>query len=69
MANIELTDELIALERTAWAEQQEGRLTVATAAAVQQAITDHATTTGQDRSKSRPPLKRLVRHPEPPADA
>ncbi|MCX4677496.1 hypothetical protein OG413_19685 [Streptomyces sp. NBC_01433] len=37
MANIELTDDLIALERAAWAEQQEGRLTVATAARVPQA--------------------------------
>ncbi|MEE1792711.1 hypothetical protein PUR28_18385 [Streptomyces sp. BE308] len=69
MANIELTAELIALERAAWSEQQEGCLTVATAAAVQQAITDHAKATGQDRYKVETALKKLVRHPEPPADA
>ncbi|MCX4674338.1 hypothetical protein OG413_03220 [Streptomyces sp. NBC_01433] len=35
MADIELNDDLIELERAAWAEQREGRLTVATAARVQ----------------------------------
>ncbi|MEV5688996.1 hypothetical protein AB0L68_38470 [Streptomyces sp. NPDC052164] len=69
MADVELTDELIALERAAWAERQEGRLTVATAAAVQQSIADHAKATGRDRYKVEHALKRLVRHPEPPADA
>ncbi|MFD9422386.1 MULTISPECIES: hypothetical protein [unclassified Streptomyces] len=39
------------------------------AAAVQQAIADHATATGQDRYKVEAALKKLVRHPEPPADA
>nr|WTB28535.1 hypothetical protein OG781_02155 [Streptomyces sp. NBC_00830] len=34
---IELSDELIELERAAWAEQQENRLTVETAARVQTA--------------------------------
>ncbi|MFJ4917467.1 hypothetical protein [Streptomyces sp. NPDC088726] len=61
---IELTDELIALERAAWAEQQEGRLTVDTAARVQAAITAHAAATGQGRYDVERELKRRVRHPE-----
>ncbi|MGW2837293.1 hypothetical protein ACWCWD_06230 [Streptomyces sp. NPDC001493] len=61
---IELTDELIELERAAWAEQQDGRLTVSTAAAVQAAITAHAAATGQNRYEVEKSLKRLVRHPE-----
>ncbi|MFJ4852377.1 hypothetical protein [Streptomyces sp. NPDC088730] len=64
---IELTDELIALERAAWAEQQEGRLTVDTAARVQAAITAHAAATGQGRYDVERELKRRVRHPEPDA--
>ncbi|MFJ3084712.1 hypothetical protein ACIPJG_33870 [Streptomyces halstedii] len=64
---IELTDELIALEEAAWVEQQEGRLTVATAAAVQQAITAHAAATGQSRYDVEQEVKRRVRHPEPDA--
>ncbi|MFD7427305.1 hypothetical protein ACFV6Z_09635 [Streptomyces sp. NPDC059818] len=43
---IELSDELIELERAVWAEQQENRLTVDTAARVQAAITAHAEATG-----------------------
>ncbi|WP_392841357.1 hypothetical protein [Streptomyces sp. LN500] len=35
---IELSDELIELERAAWAEQQENRLTVETAARVQRSF-------------------------------
>ncbi|MFC9036792.1 hypothetical protein RKD45_002524 [Streptomyces griseus] len=62
---IELTDELIALERKAWAEQQENRLTVNTAAAVQAAITAHAQATGQSRYDVEAALKRRVRHLEP----
>ncbi|MFI6967260.1 hypothetical protein P8A21_40445 (plasmid) [Streptomyces poriferorum] len=46
---IELTDELIELERAARTEQQENRLTVETAARVQAAITAHAEATGQGR--------------------
>ncbi|ROQ69158.1 hypothetical protein EDD93_3655 [Streptomyces sp. 840.1] len=65
---IELTDELIELERAAWAEQQEGRLTVATAARVQAAITAYAEATGQGRYDVERELKRIVRHPEPGTD-
>ncbi|MFD9764707.1 hypothetical protein ACFWXI_14390 [[Kitasatospora] papulosa] len=62
---IELTDELIALETAAWAEQQDNRLTVNTAAAVQAAVTAHAQATGQSRYEVETALKRRVRHPEP----
>ncbi|MFD9834516.1 hypothetical protein ACFWZK_28810 [[Kitasatospora] papulosa] len=61
---IELTDELIQLERAAWAEQQDNRLTVNTAAAVQAAVTAHAQATGQSRYEVEAALKRRVRHPE-----
>ncbi|MFD9915644.1 hypothetical protein [[Kitasatospora] papulosa] len=61
---IELTDELIQLEQAAWAEQQDNRLTVNTAAAVQAAVTAHAQATGQSRYEVEAALKRRVRHPE-----
>ncbi|MEV8353207.1 hypothetical protein ACFVTT_33930 [Streptomyces niveus] len=62
---IELTDELIELERAAWAEQQVGALTIPTALAVQTAVTAHAKATDQSRYKVEQELKRVVRHPEP----
>lgn len=62
---IELSDELIELERRAWAEIQAGALTVTTAEAVQAAITAHAEATGQPRYDVEAALKKLVRHPEP----
>ncbi|MFJ3273977.1 hypothetical protein OG963_14050 [Streptomyces sp. NBC_01707] len=65
---IELSDELIELERTAWAEQQEDGLTVETAARVQAAITAHAEATEQNRYDVERELKRVVRHPEPDTD-
>ncbi|MEV8402567.1 hypothetical protein [Streptomyces niveus] len=61
---IELTDELIELERAAWAEQQAGALTVPTALAVQTAVTAHAKATEQSRYGVEQELKRVVRHPE-----
>ncbi|MCX4601226.1 hypothetical protein OG402_12075 [Streptomyces anulatus] len=67
MADIDIPESLIALERTAWAEQQEGRLTVETAAAVQQAYTEHAVAKGLSRYEVERATKRLVRHVEPPA--
>lgn len=60
---IELTDELIELERAAWAEQQANALTVETAARVQAAITAHAEATGQSQYEVERELKRVVRHP------
>lgn len=62
---IELSDELIELERRAWQEQQHGALTVETASAVQAAVTAHAEATGQNRYEVEKELKRVVRHPEP----
>ncbi|MGW1492546.1 hypothetical protein [Streptomyces sp. NPDC002402] len=59
---IELSDDLIQLERTAWAEQQAGALTVASAAAVQLAVTAHAEATGQGRYEVEMALKWRVRH-------
>ncbi|WP_098892283.1 hypothetical protein [Streptomyces sp. or3] len=65
MADIDIPESLIALERTAWAEQQAGALTVETAAAVQQAYTEHAVAKGLSRYEVERATKRLVRHPEP----
>lgn len=61
---IELSDDLIQLERAAWAEIQAGVLTVASAAAVQAAVTEHAKATGQPRDVVEAELKRRVRYPE-----
>ena len=66
---IELPDDLIELERSAWAEIQAGALTVETAAAVQARITAVAAESGESRIDVEMALKRAVRHPEPDADA
>ncbi|MFF8716147.1 hypothetical protein ACF07T_32650 [Streptomyces sp. NPDC015184] len=60
---IELTDELIALEEAAWAEQQENRLTVETAQAVQAAITAYAEAINKNRYEVEAALKKRIRHP------
>ncbi|MFJ7176386.1 hypothetical protein ACIQXA_08260 [Streptomyces massasporeus] len=62
MSDIEFPDALIALERTAWEEHRAGRLTVATANAVQDAITQHAKAVGMPRVEVEMALKRAVRH-------
>lgn len=59
---IELSDDLLALERAAWTEQQAGALTVDTAARVQAAVTAHAEATGQNRYQVEMAVKRQVRH-------
>ncbi|MEU0200952.1 MULTISPECIES: hypothetical protein [unclassified Streptomyces] len=64
MSDIEFPDDLIALERTAWEEHQAGRLTVATANAVQDAITAHAKAVGMSRYDVEMALKKAVRHAE-----
>ncbi|MCX5201071.1 hypothetical protein OG897_06290 [Streptomyces sp. NBC_00237] len=64
---IELSTDLIELERTAWAEIQAGTLTVETAQAVHEATIAHAEATEQPRIKVEAELKRVVRHPEPAA--
>jgi hypothetical protein len=65
VSDIEFPDTLIALERTAWEEHQAGRLTVATANAVQDAITAHAEAAGMSRVDVEMALKKAVRHSEP----
>jgi hypothetical protein len=64
VSDIEFPDTLIALERAAWDEIQAGRLTVATATAVQDAITAHAEAAGLDRYTVEMGVKRAVRHAE-----
>jgi hypothetical protein len=65
VSDIEFPDTLIALERAAWEEIRERRLTVGTATAVQDAITAHAEAAGLDRYTVEMALKRAVRHAEP----
>ncbi|MGV9311375.1 hypothetical protein ACWDR0_04160 [Streptomyces sp. NPDC003691] len=67
MAEIKLTDELVALETRAWQEIREGRLTVETAAAVQSAITAHALALGESRYAVEKALKARVRQPVEPS--
>ena len=57
-------DTLLALEHAAWAEIQAGTLTVPTAAAVQQAVTQYAAEHGHQRYDVEMGLKKAVRHPE-----
>ncbi|MFI6530530.1 hypothetical protein [Streptomyces uncialis] len=65
MADIDLPESLLDLERTAWAEWQAGALTVPTALAVQEAITAHAAVTaGVSRYEVEMAVKRAVRNPE-----
>ncbi|MFI2426493.1 hypothetical protein ACH5A7_20755 [Streptomyces sp. NPDC018955] len=59
---IELPDDLVELERAAWAEIQAGQLTVPTADAVQKRLTEFAAEAGVDRYKAEMELKRIVRH-------
>lgn len=61
---INFPDDLIELERSAWAAIQAGTLTVDQALAVQQRITAFAAETGQARIDVEMALKRAVRHPE-----
>lgn len=63
MAKIDIPPHLVELERTAWAEQQAGALTVPTADAVQRAIREHAAATeGLSRYELEMAVKRAVRH-------
>lgn len=62
---IELSDELIQLEETAWTQIQAGGLTYETAAAVQAAVTAFAEASGDSRYDIEAALKKHVRHPEP----
>ncbi|WP_228994676.1 hypothetical protein [Streptomyces sp. DH8] len=64
MAEIEIPESLLVLERAAWAEQREGRLTLATAEAVQRAVREHAAAAKVSRLAVEMEMKRLVRHEE-----
>lgn len=61
---IDIPPHLIELERAAWAEQQAGALTYATADAVQAAYREHAAAAGLSRLELEMATKRAVRHPE-----
>ncbi|NJA56686.1 hypothetical protein [Streptomyces sp. NEAU-H3] len=62
---ITLPDDLIVLERSAWAQIQAGTLTADTAAAVQARLTEVALELGENRYEVERALKGAVRHPEP----
>lgn len=64
MADIDFPDDLIELERSAWAEIQAGQLTVATAQAVQAGVTAYAEQHGMPRIDVEMGLKKTVRHAE-----
>jgi predicted anti-sigma-YlaC factor YlaD len=66
---IELPDDLIALERSAWAEIQAGALTVETALAVHDGIAGFVKQANEaggtvTRLEVEMELKKIVRHPE-----
>ncbi|MEU3269010.1 hypothetical protein [Streptomyces bacillaris] len=64
MADIDIPEHILALERTAWAEQEAGALTLATADAVQAAYREHAAATeGLSRLALEMATKRAIRHP------
>ncbi|WP_406349273.1 hypothetical protein OHA44_37030 [Streptomyces sp. NBC_00144] len=65
MATDDLPDDLIALERAAWTEIQENRLTVGTAEAVRARILELADGNPQRRLEIEEAVKTKVRHPEP----
>ncbi|MFI7009988.1 hypothetical protein [Streptomyces sp. NPDC050145] len=71
MADIDLPADLIELERAAWTEIQAGALTVETALAVHQGVTEYAAREDVEASRLEVEtlLKRIVRHPQPDADA
>lgn len=64
MADIDFPDDLIALERAAWAAIQAGTLTAEQATAVQDRVTQWATEAGLDRHTAEMALKKAVRHAE-----
>ncbi|MFE4671395.1 hypothetical protein [Streptomyces sp. NPDC056723] len=61
---IDFPPNLIALERSAWTEIQEGRLTVPTALAVHEALAKFTKESRESRYDVEMGLKRHVRHPE-----
>ena len=64
MATFDFPDDLLALESRAWEEIQAGRLTVATARAVQDTVSTFAAEANVGRYDVEMGLKQAVRHPE-----
>ncbi|MEU5036540.1 hypothetical protein AB0G48_20675 [Streptomyces rubiginosohelvolus] len=65
MADIDIPEDLIKLERAAWVEQQAGALTLKTAGEVQAAYREHAAANPKvSRLELEMAVKRAVRHPE-----
>ncbi|KOG84486.1 hypothetical protein ACZ90_02565 [Streptomyces albus subsp. albus] len=65
MADIDIPPHVIELERAAWAEQQAGALSLASADAVQAGYREHAAATdGVSRLALEMATKKLVRHPK-----
>lgn len=62
MADFDFPDDLLELERSAWAALQAGTLTVDQAAAVQDGVTAYATEAGLPRYDVEMALKKAVRH-------
>jgi hypothetical protein len=62
VADIDFPDDLIELERSAWAAIQAGTLAVEEAAAVQAAVTAFAAEAGLSRYDVEMGLKQAVRH-------
>jgi hypothetical protein len=65
VADIDFPEQLVELERSAWAAAQQGALTAGQAAEVQAGITAFAEASGLDRYTVEMGLKRVVRHSEP----
>ncbi|MGW5633971.1 hypothetical protein [Streptomyces sp. NPDC003832] len=64
MATIDFPDDLLELERSAWAAIQAGTLTVDQALAVHEGVVAFATEAGLARIDVEMGLKQAVRHPE-----
>jgi hypothetical protein len=69
--NIDLPDDLIALERAAWEQIQAGELTVETALAVHEGIAQYVAREDVEAARIdvEMGLKRAVRHPQPESGA
>jgi hypothetical protein len=64
VSDYDFPDDLLELERSAWAAIQAGTLTVDQADAVQAGITAYAAAARLDRYKVEMALKKAVRHPK-----
>jgi hypothetical protein len=64
VTDYDFPDDLLELERSAWAAIQAGTLTVDQADAVQAGVTAYAEAARLDRHKVEMALKKTIRHPE-----